>query len=228
MKQRTSSIVTVLAVWLIIAVVAGICPDSLLSKASGADEKLAKTWSDFIHYIRIGQIDAAVSFGKAIVESKADATEIYQLSQATEDAHKVLARGAALEPLKDIIAEIRKKIESGYEAMRKDPAQIAQSISMLTGNIRAYETAAERLILSGEFALPQMVHKLMDPKIEPLLRERLITVLPRIGPQVVLPLSAAMQCDSPQLQEIFATALGRIQYPQAAARLKEFVQRKGI
>ena len=228
MKQRTSSIVTVLAVWLIIAVVAGICPDSLLSKAAGADEKLAKTWSDFIHYIRIGQTEAAVSFGKAIIESKAEAAEIYQLSQATEDAHKVLARGAAIEPLKNIIAKIRKKIESGYEAMRKDPAQIAQSISMLAGNIRAYETAAERLILSGEFALPQMVHKLMDPKIEPLLRERLITVLPRIGPQAVLPLSVAMQCDSPQLQEIFATALGRIQYPQAAARLKEFVQRKGI
>ncbi|MBL7133189.1 MAG: hypothetical protein ISS78_03745 [Phycisphaerae bacterium] len=193
-----------------------------------ADEKLAKAWGDFLHYVRIAQVKAAKSFAQALLDSKPDPKRIYELSIQSDDTHKVLARGSQLDELKPVIGEIRKMIETGYEEMRKDPAEIRKSINMLIKSVRAYEIGARRLVRSGEYAMPQIVQTLMDPKIEPLLRERLIMVLPRMGKAAVLPLSVALQCDQPHLQEIFAEALGRIQYPHAGPRLRQFLERKGL
>lgn len=193
-----------------------------------ADEKLAKTWGDFLHYVRIAQVPAAKSFAQALLDSKPDPKRIYELSIQSDDTHKVLVRGSRLGELKPVIGEIRKMIETGYEQMRKDPAEIRKSIGMLVKSVRAYEIGARRLVRSGEYAMPQIVQTLMDPKIEPLLRERLIMVLPRMGKAAVLPLSVALQCDQPHLQQIFAEALGQIQYPHAGPRLRQFLERKDL
>ncbi|GAF74633.1 unnamed protein product, partial [marine sediment metagenome] len=150
------------------------------------------------------------------------------LSIQSEDTYKVLARGLRLAELKPVIGQVRKMIEAGYEEMRKDPAEIKKSIAMLVKSVRAYEIGKDRLVLSGEYAMPQIVRTLMDPKIEPLLRERLIMVLPKMGKPAVLPLSVALQCKQPHLQEIFSEALGRIQYPHAGPRLREFLERKNL
>jgi len=192
------------------------------------DEKLAKTWGDFLHYVRIAQVKAAKSFAQALLDSNTDPKKIYDLSIQSDDTHKVLTRGSRLADLKPIIGEIRKMIETGYEQMRKDPAEIRKSIDMLVKSVRAYEIGARRLVRSGEYAMPQIVQRLMNPKVEPLLRERLITVLPRMGKAAVLPLSVALQCSQPHLQETFAEALGRIQYPHAGPRLRQFLDRKGL
>lgn len=191
-------------------------------------EKVASAWNDFLHYVRIGQVQAARSYGQALVDSGADPKTIYEYSLSAEDTHRVLDRGEKLSGLKPTIVAIRKMIEEGYFKLRQDPAEIRRAIDMLPKSVQAYEIAARRLIISGEYAMPQMSQKLMDPKLPALHRERLITILPRMGKQVVLPLSTALQTTNTNLQGIYADALGRIQYPHAGPRLRELHDRKDL
>ena len=193
-----------------------------------SDEKLKELWSDFLHYIKIARVDMAQSFGRSILESGTESRNIYLLSVQFKDTQDVLRRGQRLEGMKEIIDEIRKVIEEGYEAERADPKQIANSIKLLGGTVRAYKIGLKRLVESGEYAMPQLIQKLMDPKTPELLRERIVTVLPKIGKDAVRPLSVALQSKDVHLQETLARTLGEIQYPHAGARLKELAGRQGI
>ena len=61
-----------------------------------------------------------------------------------------------------------------------------------------------------------------------MIRERIVLVLPELGPVAVRGMSVALQSKNPDLQETLASALGRIEYHHAAARLKELSVREGV
>ena len=127
-----------------------------------------------------------------------------------------------------IIEHIRKMIEMGYQSERSDPNQIANSIDLLAKSLRAYEIGASRLEQSGEYAMPQLVAKLIDPQTPASLTERIVNVMPRMGKGIVRPLSEVLQCQDPRVLEIAANVLGQIRYPDAAPFLKELLERKGV
>ncbi len=191
-------------------------------------KKIEELWEDFLHYVRVARPEYAQSFGRAILDSGAEAREIYRLADKTPGSYSVLARGARLEGLKEIVAELRKVIEKGYEAEWSDPNQIARSIEMLGGTVRGFEMAARRLEISGEYAMPQLFQKLTDPQTPQVLRERIVVLLPRLGKGVVRPMSVALLTSDAKFQEVLANALGEIGYPHAAPRLKELAEREGI
>ncbi|MCE5325350.1 MAG: HEAT repeat domain-containing protein [Planctomycetaceae bacterium] len=193
-----------------------------------ARDKAAATWNDFVHFARIGQTKAAQSYATALLDSGTDSRTIYLLSLDSSDTRQLLDRAEKLPEMKDVVTRLRAAIEEGYFKLRQDPAEIAKAINSLERSVQAYELGARRLIISGQYALPQIIQRLMDPKVPPLLRERLITVLPRLGKEAVLPMSEALQTDNPNLQEIFADTLGRIGYPAAAPRLRELYDRKNL
>ena len=192
------------------------------------EKKLGDLWADFLHGIKVARPDLAKSNGQAILDSGAPAHELYLLSVQTRGAAAVLARGARLEGMRDIIVRIQRMIEQGYEDDRSDPSQIADAIEMLGGTVRGFEIAARRLVISGEYALPQLIQKFMDPKTPGKLRENIIVVLPRLGKNAVRPLTAALETSDPSLQEVIANALGQILYPHAAPHLKELAERDGV
>ncbi|MDY6912865.1 MAG: hypothetical protein SVT52_00165 [Planctomycetota bacterium] len=192
------------------------------------DQKLSDLWDDLLHYIKIARADLARSYGQAILESGAEPRELYLLAANTAASQTILARGARLEGMKEIVANLSKMIEQGYEVERASPEQIAKAIKSLGAGVRSYEIGARRLERSGEYALPQLVHKLMNPNTSATLVECILTFLPRLSKEAVRPLSVALQTKDPRLQEIFANALGRIGYPIAAPRLKELMERKGL
>jgi hypothetical protein len=193
-----------------------------------ADRKLDSLWTDFLHYIRVARPDLAKSYGQAILDSGAKAQDIYQLAAASPDAQATLGRGANQPELKDIVVRIQKMIEDGYQSDRANPKQIAEAIDMLGGTVRAFEMGKSRLRISGEFALPQIVQKLSDPRTPGLLKEKLITVLPSLGKGAVAGLCEALQSGDAGVLEIVASALGDIKYPSAGAALKELSLRKDI
>jgi HEAT repeat protein len=192
------------------------------------DQKLADMWENFIHYVRIAQGEAAMSFGKALLASGAKPTEIYDLSVETPGSLATLSRGRQLEGMKDIVDQILKVIEEGYKLERSDPEQIKQAIDLLAGTQRAYLRGRDRLIVSGEYAVPQLIRKLEEPDITNALREKIIVVLPQLGKGAVLPLAAALQTKDPMLRQIIANALGRIEYSHALPALKELYDRTDL
>lgn len=190
--------------------------------------ELAKDWTYLLHYIKVARPKPARSHGESILESGADPRALYHLSAESPDSLSVLARGSRLKGMKEIVERIRAMIEKGAQAERSDPKQIARWIGMLGGSVRQYQIALKRLVESGEYALPQLLKKLRDTKTSDTLRENIISVLPKLGKEGVRGMSVALQTREPQLREILANALGDIEYPHAAPRLKELLGREGV
>jgi len=202
--------------------------EETLAEDTISPEKLAKLWGDLLHYIKIARGELALSYGKAILAANVDPRDLYHLSVDTPGAQATLVRGSRLTGMAETIAAIRRLIEQGYEAERSDPDEIAASIDALGGTLRGYELAKSRLQRSGEYAMPQLIQKLMDDQTSPMLRERIVALLPSMGKAAVRPLSVALQAKDDRFLEIVANALGRIEYYFAAPRLKELAERKGL
>ena len=202
------------------------------------DKELAGLWEDLLYYIRVARPLLARAYAEAILEGDNEPRGLYRLSAATKNAQDVLIRGKNLEGLKEVIEKIEQMIEEGYLAELADPKEIDRAIGMLCKGSRAYMLAADRLEASGEYAMVQLVQTVLDPDSlgeeyldpnrRPQLRERIATLLPKMGLHAVRPLSAALQATDATSVGIFAEALGRIGYPHAAPRLKELIEREGV
>lgn len=188
--------------------------------AAAPTAEIAELWGDFIHYIRLARADMALSYGSAIVNAKADPREIYRLSLDKPDTLEILGRGEKLEGLADTVVAVRKLVEDGYRLESRDPEQIAKSIDMLGGILRQYQIGAERLQASGEFAIPQLIQRLGDSKTTSQMRDRIISVLPTMGKDIIRPLSAALACPDPSVREVVCRVLGQIRYWQGAPYLR--------
>jgi len=218
----------VLAVWTAGPVVSAQGAAAPAASAEARAAKLAELWENLIHYIRIGQDEAATSFGQALLAFGAKPSEVYYLSARTPGSLATLARGSGLKGMKDITTKLLAIIEQGYKTERSDPDQIKKAIELLGGTQRAYVRGRDRLVISGEYAVPQLLRKLEDPQITNALREKIMIVLPRLGKEAVLPLAAAARTSNPQLRQIIANTLGRIEYPHAVPRLMELYERKDL
>jgi len=217
----------VLAVWMAAPVV--LVQGAAAPTAEGARAaKLTELWENLIHYVRIGQDEAATSFGQALLAFGAKPSEVYYLSVRTPGSLATLARGHGLKGMKDITTKLLSIIEQGYKTERSDPAQIKKAIELLGGTQRAYIRGRDRLVISGEYAVPQLLRKLEDPQITNALREKIMIVLPKLGKEVVLPLMSAARAEDPQLRQIIANTLGRIEYPHAVPKLMELYRREDL
>jgi len=190
-------------------------------------EKLRSQWSDLLHYVRMARPKLARSYAQGILKA-ATPEQIYRLSVEVKGSQGVLTRGMGSKELQDVIVEIRKKINQGYQAFRQNASEIKQTIVTLRGNARAYARAKDRLVASGEYALPQLLQVLLDPAIRPMLRERVGEVLPGGGKENVRGLAEATQSADARLVQEVATALGRIRYGHAIPQLRELHDRKDL
>jgi len=215
-----------LAMSLAVCMLAASAAPAFSQEAAG--DKLAKQWEDFIHYIIVGREDLAKSYGEAVVAAGDQSVKIYLLSQKTPDLAKRLKQGERFEVLKKIIADVRKILHKGYLAQASNPKEIAKSIAMLSGTLEQFQVAVGRLKESGEYALPQLLQAWSSPKTDEKIRDRIVTVLPQLGPRAVRGMSMALRIDDVGLQEILADALRDIGYAHAAPRLRELLARKGV
>ncbi|MDY7010017.1 MAG: response regulator [Planctomycetota bacterium] len=243
MRKFKSNAIVGVEIVLVLALTACLVSAQQTVPPTGAaeKEKLSDLWDNFLHYILLARPEVAGSYGQAIIDANPDPRNLYNLSVKTEKGRDpsslILARGRALKDLGPIVDKIAGIIDAGARAVRTDPAEIARWIDMLGGNPRQFLEATDRLIDAGEYAVPQMINKLTDVKTDSLLRERIVTVLPRLGGRqqgvsgrvsVVRALSAALAVEDPAVKEVICRTLGKIEYPQAGPYLKELADQKGL
>ena len=229
-KKQLLMAASVLAVLWVVAPMAQ-AQDAAAAPVAGEPDNaqnLAKQWEMLIHFITLGQEQGTASYAKAILESGAKPSEIYYLSVRYPKSLETLTSGRNLKGLAEPIDQIIGLIEEGYQAERSDPEQIRKSIELLAGTQRAYIRGRDRLIVSGQYAVPQLLRKLEDPQISDSLREKIIVVLPKLGKQAVLPLMAGLNTKDPMLLMVVADALGKIEYPAALPALKSVYDRSDI
>ena len=196
--------------------------------AVAKEGKLDDLWENLVHYIVIGQDQAALSYAKALLDSGAKPSEVYYLSARSPGSLETLASGRQLKGLAGPVDQLLKIIDLGYSSERSDPEQIRNAIELLAGTQRAHIRGTERLVMSGPYAVPQLLRKLDDPQITDDLREKIMLVLPKLGKEAVLPLMAALNTNNPQLMIAIANALGKLQYPTALGALKTVYDRKDL
>ncbi len=192
------------------------------------DQQLASNWENLLHFIRMAQADTAKSFGEAILKAKPEPLEVYHLAMDKADSLAELSRARRLAGLKDIADELLRLMEEGYRSERSNPDQIKKSIELLSGNLREFVRGRDRMLVSGEYAVPFLLRSLQEPSTDMALRERIMTVLPQLGRPAVLPLAEALQTPDAQLRPIIAAALGQIEYAAALPRLKELYDRTDL
>ncbi len=188
--------------------------------------KLQAQWEDMLHYINIARPVLAASYARAILANpQATPDKIYSLSIQTAHTLRTLRKAENLKPLAKLVPKLRQKIEAGYKGWRANPDQVAESLRMMAGSLRGTRLAVQRLKTSGQYALPILLDKLRDPKTPPVLRDRIVTMLPEMGNQAIRGYSAALQSKDAKLVEFLARALGKMQYPGALPRLREALDR---
>lgn len=213
----SGKVLALVLAWLLIPAMGAMAQDD-------ANEVIASQWNDFIDFIRVARPDAALANGQAILQANPDPRLIYRLSTETAALDSILARGQRLEGLAETVADIRDLIEEGYRLQKQDPQQIRQAIALLEGQARQYAIGSERLIESGEYALPLLVETLRSPQTSLLMTERIRSVLPRMGLSAVRPLCEALEAPEAKVKEIVCQALGEIGYSQAAPYLLTVVR----
>ncbi len=185
-------------------------------------------WQQLLYYVRTANADAARSFATALLERDPSPTLMYQLSLRPPTVMTELSRGMHLRGMEEPIQQIRDLIEKGYQQQKADPDRIREAIEMLGGGLESYNMGRERLLESGEYAVPYLIQELMTPEVPDTLRARIVNIFPDMGKEAVRPLSAALQTSDANLQKVFADALGQIEYPHALPRLKELHEREEL
>ena len=222
-RNHRNSVLTLLLAAIVVAAAGGPALGQDSASVPG-NKKLTIVWDDLLHYIRIARADLALAQANNILSFGAQPREIYLLSQGARDSMAVLSRGRGLTPeLAKAIVRIEDVIKTGYINLRRDAKEIAKSIQMLGESELKYAIALSRLKLSGEFALPQLIEKLMSPDTPKALKDRIVTVFPVLGLEAVNGLRCALQSKDPKVRVHLATVLGQIEYGHAAARLHELM-----
>jgi antitoxin component of RelBE/YafQ-DinJ toxin-antitoxin module len=202
--------------------------DTTLTAEERKEQKMAEYWRDLIHYIKVLEPDAALSNVQALLELQPEPAKLYMLSEETWGSMNTITRGMARPELREPLQKLVDQIREGYRVMRTDPDRIKEALARLEEGPTAYTKGREQLIMSGEYAVPQMVQALMDPNSSNTLKSAIVSILPDLGKEAVRPLSVGLQTRDPKLRELFADALAQIEYPHALPRLKELLQREDL
>jgi len=201
-----------------------------------AKGSLEEQWFAFLGYIDVANSVAARSYGQAILQA-GKPVDLYRLTtlRKSDRWDSLLLRGAKLEGMSEIVASLRKMIEEGYQSQRASVDFIKKAIDGLGDSVRASELNKQRLVSSGEYAMPLMIHRMVtylasdqkDPK-ETIIFQRLVNTLPYMGKIAVRPLCEVLQSDDPKLQQVVVNALKQIEYPHSAPALRELAVRPGV
>ena len=194
--------------------------------AAGMGGELKDDWSDFLHYTKIGRVDLAVSFGRAILNSQPDPADLVDLAVANPRGYEVVCKinqKQANAELASVTEQIIALVDQGRYVKRKDPRLVVEEVKRLNTTERGRLAAIKRLKDSGEFSIPFLLDVLADPTRSSEFAN-VIWALPQIGQPAIRPLGVAIQSPNPQVRSEVIAALGNISYPQGLAYLKYIVE----
>ena len=192
----------------------------------GFAQGLADNFNDFLHYTRIGHLDLAKGYAKAIIDGNPDPVQLLDLSDDNPHGYAILLRAKTLSEdaeLADLSSQILDIIEKGRFIKRANPKVIAEEIRRLTGTSRGRLVAVKRLTNAGEYAIPYMLDAMADDTRKEEL-PNVIWALPQIGRDSIRPLTTALQAENLSIKAEIIKALGKVGYPQSLAYLKYIVE----
>lgn len=169
--------------------------------------------SDFIHYVRIDQREAATAIGQQLLDQGLSAQDFVKLVDGSPDANRfadTVIRAQKQGQVESIAAQMERLYERGKLEIVRDPEQIKRNIALLKGSNREWLLARERLISAGEYAMPLLLNALLQ-RNDPALRAQVFNVMVDMRRQAIIPLATALPRLDEAGQELACDVLGQIQ-----------------
>ncbi|MFQ5489850.1 MAG: HEAT repeat domain-containing protein [Phycisphaerae bacterium] len=193
------------------------------SSGAPADDQptIASLFGDFLHYARMGRFDLADASAEQLL-GHPDLDAVKVLEAANQDRRSLdtllmIIRNSDVGANATRVLEL---IQEGERQLRQDPKRIKDNIEKLAGPPQSEYYATQRLIESGEYAVPWMINVLLDDGRKGL-HGRIASALPKLGKAALNPLVAALAMENRQVQDALIRALGEIGYCQAVPYLRQ-------
>lgn len=196
------------------------------AKENDAAAAIRKDFVNFLHFAGIGRFDLAQSHAESLLQQPAlnplsdeAANLMVKLTEEYENSIDTLLILINNSTIGETAAKVMDVVKAAHRHKRMDVVQINENIRLLAGTPTQRAVGIERLIDSGEYAVPHMLTVLADPR-EADLHPFVTRALPQLGKQAINALTAALSMQNDVVRRSAAEALGRIGYPQALPFLK--------
>lgn len=169
---------------------------------------------DFIHFVKIARFDVAADLGEQLLDMGMDAESFVDLVEKSRELQRfeeAVAAGMRVPVLEPIAAKLDSAFHEGKLARARNPQEVARNIALLTEGLRARSLARERLIIAGEYAMPQLLNAYLQQE-DLSLKAQVQRLLVDMGRHAIVPLITAMPELNGTRQEAIAEVLGLIPY----------------
>ncbi len=169
---------------------------------------------DFIHFVKIARFDVAADLGSQLLDVGMEPetfVDLVERSREQQRFEEAIAAGMRVPVLEPIAAKLDSAFRDGKLARARNPEEIARNIALLTQGLRARSLARERLIVAGEYAMPQLLDAYLQQS-DLSLKAQVQRLLVDMGRQAIIPLTTAMPGLDAARQEAIAEVLGLIPY----------------
>ena len=169
---------------------------------------------DFIHFVKIARFDVAADLGNQLLDrglSTEEFVDLVENSREQQRFEEAVAAGMRVPILEPIAAKLDSAFRDGKLARARNPEEIARNIALLTEGLRARSLARERLIVAGEYAMPQLLDAYLQ-QTDLALKAQVQRLLVDMGRQAIIPLVTALPNLDATRQESIAEVLGLIPY----------------
>lgn len=197
------------------------------------DATLESLFANYLHFALIGRFDVADQrFAQPLLSrpelnpmTPEAAETLIQLSEKYENSMDTLLLLINNSTIGENAQKVMNLIREAHTRKRMDPARIKTNIDLLKGDPMQRTVAVERLIESGEYAVPWMLGLLSDPNREDV-QPFITRALPQLGRNAINPLLAALACQHEPTLRVVIESLGKIGYPQALPYLQHLATTK--
>jgi CheY-like chemotaxis protein len=186
---------------------------SIAEKVKNGQKQRAMA-EDGWHFAAIGRFEYANANFKALDESNPDPVALLELARQNPNRHFILVKLLANNDVGPAAKRFLQILSEGEERLRTDQYEIASNIAKLSGPPRMSFNAIGRLKAAGEYAVPQMLDFLRDPK-QRSLHATIIQTLPQIGLPALNPLCIALEAKDEVTRQVIIQAMVQIGYKQA-------------
>ncbi len=199
---------------LIVGLPAGVAHAASGQPETEAQQQRLGLLKDFIHFVKIARFDVASDLGNRLLDSGITPEQFVDLVENSREQQRfeeAVAAGMRVPVLEPIAARLDSMFRDGKLARARNPDEIARNIALLTEGLRARSLARERLMVAGEYAMPQLLDAYLQQK-DLALKAQVQRLMVDMGRQAIVPLITALPRVDGVRQEAIAEVLGLIPY----------------
>lgn len=169
---------------------------------------------DFIHFVKIARYDVAADLARQLLAEGLSPEEFVDLVEGSRERERFeqsVAAAMRVPVLEPSAAEMDRMFRDGKLARARNPEEVARNIELLTGGLRARQLGRQRLLIAGEYAMPQLLEAFLQQR-DIALKAQVQRLLVDMGRQSIIPLTTALDGLDAVRQEAIVEVLGLIPY----------------